>query len=667
MRRIALAVSLSVLAATAPAVSATAAPQPVAVASAAPVAVPGEFLVGYTSGTTLTAAAAARSKARGTLVERVIHGRSDRREVQVVRMPAGQSLAAAEQALESQPGVAYVEPNWVLTTDATSNDPQITNGATWGMYGDSSSPANQYGSQAAEAWATGATGSSSVYVGVIDEGIDITHPDLAANVWQNPYDPVNGVDDDGNGYVDDSNGWDFVSNDRTVYDGSADDHGTHVSGTIGAKGGNAIGVAGVNWDVTLISGKFLGATGGTLADAVKAVDYMTDLKVRHGLNIVATSNSWGGGGYSQALHDAILRAAKADILFIAAAGNSTSNNDATANYPSNYSSLVGTSTQSAASYESVVAVASITNVGGISSFSSYGATTVDLGAPGSSIMSTLPGGTYGSYSGTSMATPHVSGAAALISATYGVTGAALRTRLLQAVTATPSLAGKTVTGGRLDLSLVSAVPLPPDTTAPSVTITSPAAGASLSTAAATTVTAAATDDRGVASVELWATPSGGTPVRLATDTTAPYSVSWKPSAAGSWTITAVATDTAGLTTTSSPVAVTAAAPLVARTLSVVAVTDVFTGTNKANLVVTVTVRNNLGKPVNSASVAAALYRNGAAKAYKTLSGFTDSSGVATFTVRSIPTGCYVTRISSVTSGSLVWDGVTPVNVTNPCK
>lgn len=164
------------------------------------------------------------------------------------------------------------------------------------MYGDLTSPANAFGSQAGEAWGAGHTGSRGVYVGVIDEGIQVTHPDLDDNVWKNPFDAAgDGVDNDPNGYVDDVNGWDFANGDSSVYDGGkrgqADKHGTHVTGTIGAEGGNATGVAGVNWAVTAISGKCLGRNGGTTANAIRATDYFTDLKARHGLNVVATNNS----------------------------------------------------------------------------------------------------------------------------------------------------------------------------------------------------------------------------------------------------------------------------------------------------------------------------------------------------------------------------------------
>jgi subtilisin family serine protease len=315
---------------------------------------------------------------------------------------------------------------------------------------DSEYSANQYGSQAGEAWARGNTGSAGVFVGVIDEGIQFDHPDLSGQVWTNPYDSVNGVDDDGNGYIDDTHGWDFDGNNNTIYDGGTrgnlDDHGTHVAGTIGAKANNGTGVVGVSWCVTLISGKFLGRRGGTTANAVKAVDYFTDLKKRHNLNIVATNNSWGGGGFSQALYDAISRANAADILFIAAAGNGGSdqvgdNNDTVASYPSNYD------------LPNVIAVASITSSGALSSFSNYGKTTVDIGAPGSGIWSTTAFNTYSSYSGTSMATPHVTGGAVLYAASHpGSSAATIKSAILNSAVPTASLNGKTVTGGRLDVS-----------------------------------------------------------------------------------------------------------------------------------------------------------------------------------------------------------------------
>lgn len=251
-----------------------------------------------------------------------------------VSFSPGRSPEEVLQQLSQRPGVTFAEKNWLLQTLATSNDPGVTNGTLWGLYGESSSPANAFGSQAAEAWSRGFTGSDNVVVGIIDEGYQYTHTDLAGNAGTNPGETSgNGVDDDGNGYIDDVYGWDFDANDSSVYDGTGDDHGTHVAGTIGGQGGNGIGVAGVNWNVSLLSGKFLGSTGGSTANAIKAVDYFTDLKTRHGLNLVATNNSWGGGGYSQGLYDAIARANTAGIFFVAAAGNSSTS---TISYPAAY-------------------------------------------------------------------------------------------------------------------------------------------------------------------------------------------------------------------------------------------------------------------------------------------------------------------------------------------
>jgi len=390
----------------------------------------------------------------------------------------GVSVEAAIALLRQHPAVRFAEPNWIYRHQAASNDPYYTSGQLWGMLGDTTTPANSFGSHAGEAWQANNVGSNTVYVGVIDEGIDLSHPDLTTNIWSSPYEPADGVDNDGNGYVDDIHGWDFSQNNNSVYDGSptdssTDSHGTHVSGTIGGIGGNGVGVAGVNWNVTIISGKFLGPNGGTTANAIKAVDYFTDLRNRHDLNIVATNNSWGGGGYSQALHDAIIRGAKAGILFVAAAGNGNifgigQNNDTTPAYPANYNTATGTATETAATYDAVIAVASLTSTGARWGFSNYGETTVDLGAPGSGIWSTTPNNGYSSFSGTSMATPHVTGAVALhASLNPFATAADRKSAILSSALATPttSMNNITVTNGRLNIGQFAGAP-PPPTPAP---------------------------------------------------------------------------------------------------------------------------------------------------------------------------------------------------------
>lgn len=420
--------------------------------------VPGELLIKFKDGdkSASRTKSTALSLIKGSVVETIntdamksINTRKGITAGELLLVSSKLGTMEAIAALKNSPEIEYAEPNWIYQHFATSNDTYYTNGSLWGMYGATTTPANSFGSKAGEAWAAGHTGSTDVYVGVIDEGAQYSHEDLAANFWFNTFDLADGIDNDGNGYIDDVHGWDFDKNDNSTYDGTQDDHGTHVSGTIGALGGNGKGVAGINWKVTIISAKFLGRRGGTTANAIKAVDYITDLKKRHGLNIVATNNSWGGGGFSQGLQDAIERANAANILFCAAAGNGGSdgvgdNNDATASYPSNYPNA------------NVIAVASITNSGSMSSFSNYGANTVDIGAPGSGIYSTLPNSTnngYGSYSGTSMATPHVTGACALYASTHaGATANQIKVAILGSAAPTASLSGKCASGGRLNVS-----------------------------------------------------------------------------------------------------------------------------------------------------------------------------------------------------------------------
>lgn len=425
-----------------------------AVQAGPPEFVPGEVLVKFRENATVTGRGRALGRVAGQVAEEILTGamRGQGRKVGVTRVRTSRDVAAAIAELRNDPDVEYAEPNWIYKHQS-SNDPYYTNGSLWGTYGAATSPANQFGSGAAAVWTkTNGRSCAGVVIGIIDEGYMYTHTDLVPNVGTNPGEVAgNGRDDDGNGLVDDVYGWDFAGNNNTVFDGVGDDHGTHVAGTIGAAGNNGTGVAGVcQSGLKMLNAKFLGSTGGTTANAVKAVDYFTDLKTRHGLNLVATSNSWGGGGFSQALADAIGRANTAGILFIAAAGNSTLNCETSACYPAEYAN------------DNVIAVASITNTGAISSFSNYGSTTIDIGAPGSGIWSTVPTQSrrnapvtsgYASYNGTSMATPHVTGAAALYAARNpGATAATIKAAIMSSATPTASLSGKVLSNGRLNVA-----------------------------------------------------------------------------------------------------------------------------------------------------------------------------------------------------------------------
>ena len=417
--------------------------------------VPGEVLVKFRDNATATGRGRAMGRVGGQVAEEILTGamRGQGRRVGITRIRTSRDVAAAIADLKNDPDVEYAEPNWIYQHQST-NDPQYTSGNLWGTYGATTTPANQFGSGAAAVWAkTGGRSCANVWVGIIDEGYMFTHTDLAPNVGTNPGEgtTANGVDNDGNGLVDDIYGWDFAGNNSSVFDGVGDDHGTHVAGTIGAAGNNGVGISGIcQTGIKMLNAKFLGSTGGTTANAIKAVDYFTDLKTRHNLNIVATNNSWGGGGFSQALADAIGRANTAGILFIAAAGNSTLNCETSSCYPAEYSN------------DNVIAVASITNTGAISSFSNFGITTIDLGAPGSAIVSTVPVQSrrnapvtsgYASYNGTSMATPHVAGAAALYAARNpGASAATIKNAIMSSVTTYAAMNGRVLSNGRLNIS-----------------------------------------------------------------------------------------------------------------------------------------------------------------------------------------------------------------------
>jgi subtilisin family serine protease/PKD repeat protein len=344
--------------------------------------------------------------------------------------------------LLKNPHIDRVEYNFKVSIGLTPNDPMYPQ--LWGL-----NNIGQTGGtidadiDAPEAWGV-QTGSQDVVVAVIDTGVDYNHPDLSANIWTNPGEiPGNGIDDDGNGFIDDVHGYDFANNDGDPLDDHG--HGTHVAGTIAAAGNNGIGVVGVAWQARIMAVKFLDAGGSGFTDgAINAVLYAASMGAK------VMNNSWGGGGFSQALNDAIATADMAGALFVAAAGNSNSNNDVIPNYPSNYD------------VPNVLAVAATDHNDAKAGFSSYGATTVDLGAPGVDILSSVP--TFGStccsdpsgyrlLSGTSMATPHVSGAAALVFAQFpGITHHQVKDRLMSSAEPVPSMQGITVTGGRLNIA-----------------------------------------------------------------------------------------------------------------------------------------------------------------------------------------------------------------------
>ena len=357
---------------------------------------------------------------------------------QHIRLPAGISVAEGLERFRDLPGVQFVQPNFVYHTQATTNDPRFTE-----LYGLAKIKAPQ-------AWDT-TTGASNVVVAVIDLGVDYNHEDLKANMWHNPGETgldatgrdkaTNGIDDDGDGYVDDVYGVDTINHDSDPLDDGG--HGTHVAGIIGAVGNNGVGVVGVNWTVRIMAIKSHDAAGnGSSASVVEAFQYARMMRQR-GINVRVTNSSWGGApeapSYDQALKDAIDAAGNAGILNICAAGNGNTNNDAMPFYPATYDS------------PSIVSVAASDQNDNKAGFSSYGATTVDLAAPGVGILSTYRG-SYALLSGTSMAAPHVTGAAALLVG-YNpyLTMAQLKSLLLNNVDALPQWSSLTVSGGRLNI------------------------------------------------------------------------------------------------------------------------------------------------------------------------------------------------------------------------
>lgn len=330
---------------------------------------PDHMIVKFKAGSTaLDATETLRRTVMGSAVKKFKNG------AQLIKLPPGSNVQNSINALLRTGKVEYAEPDYLLTKDdiGTTNDPYFN--YLWGLKNTGQSVVGSLGSpgidvNAMPVWDV--TDGNGMVVAVIDTGVDFNHPDLAGKAWVNPGEiPGNNIDDDHNGYIDDINGWDFWNVDNTVYDWyDGDDHGTHVSGTIGAVVNNSLGVVGVAPNVKIMSLKFLGPYGGYTSDAILAIDYAAD----NGAKLA--NNSWGGGPYEQALYDAIQNSG---MLFVAAAGNSGLNNDVYPHFPSSYAN------------ENLLSVASITNTGARSSFSNYGATSVDVAAPGSAVLSTIP-------------------------------------------------------------------------------------------------------------------------------------------------------------------------------------------------------------------------------------------------------------------------------------
>lgn len=352
------------------------------------------------------------------------------------------STVSLMNELNSLPEVAYAEPNFIYKAINTTSDPLY--GQLWGLTNTGDNEPDRNGGNSGSVGVVGADvnaekaweitkGSKNVVIAVIDTGIDYNHQDLKENIWINTNEIAgNGIDDDGNGYIDDVHGWNAYADNGNPMDGNA--HGTHCAGTIGAKHSNGVGVAGVMDDVQLMAVKFLSDSGsGSLADAVEAIDYATKM------NVDIMSNSWGGGGFSQALEDSIKAAKDKGILFVAAAGNSATNNDSKPHYPSNYN------------VENVISVAAHTNADTLASFSCFGKRTVHVAAPGHNILSSVPNNGYKVYSGTSMATPHVSGVLGLLIAKEGrMDVGAVRERLMATTVPAAAYRRTTVAGGRVD-------------------------------------------------------------------------------------------------------------------------------------------------------------------------------------------------------------------------
>ena len=338
-------------------------------------------------------------------------------QIQLVRLPVGIQVTDALAYYEADPAVSYAEPNYKVTASIVPDDPDYDQ--LWAM--------NEV--SAPEAWDR-TTGSSDVIVAIVDSGVDYTHPDLAANMWVNTNEiPDNGIDDDKNGFVDDYRGWDFFSEDPDPMDENG--HGTHCAGTIGAVGNNGVGIAGYNWQVRLMPLKFLGPDGsGHTFDATQAVLYGSLMGAQ------VMNHSWGGGAYSKTLKDAL---GASSAVMAVCGGNDGKNLDQESFYPASYDC------------ENIISVAATDSNGDLAYFSNYGMNSIDVAAPGVAILSTVLNGGYEYYKGTSMATPQVSGLAALIcAADPSASSLDIIRTIISHTTPSSKVADKVKSGGVID-------------------------------------------------------------------------------------------------------------------------------------------------------------------------------------------------------------------------
>ncbi|MDH5229436.1 MAG: S8 family serine peptidase [Gammaproteobacteria bacterium] len=351
----------------------------------------------------------------------------------LVSAAPGQDKLSILTTLQNNANIEYVEPNYLISVNLTPNDPRFSDQYALNNIGQTNGTSDA-DVDALEAW--NISSGNEVLVAVLDTGVDYNHPDLRANIWANPNETINGIDDDNNGYVDDIRGWDFANSDNDPFDDHM--HGTHVSGIIAAVGNNGIGVTGVNWRAKIIPLKFISDVGiGSTANAILALEYAVNMGAR------ISNSSWGGGPFSQALFDAIQAANQAGHLFVAAAGNDGLDANAPGgqlHYPSSFN------------LPNIISVAASNDFDQLASFSNYGVVSVDLAAPGFQILSTLPNGVYNPMSGTSMASPMVAGAASLIlSVAPNLSVAQLRATLLDNVDVKANLNGFVATAGRLNV------------------------------------------------------------------------------------------------------------------------------------------------------------------------------------------------------------------------